>query len=135
MVVKPTAPAGLPATLPAHHILVSSGGQLLVASSAKPAIPPLSVSPLVTSVTAAMTQVPSLVGGRGHSDGLEMCNLSLVLSLRVLIAQAILTESLVLSEKLHIYCIPGFLKYGNDLFSPLLTALVCNVRIGSRLLA
>lgn len=68
MVVKP--PTGLPA-LPAHHILVSSGGQLLVASSAKPAMPPLSVSPLVTSVTAAMTQVPSLVGSRLGLSGME----------------------------------------------------------------
>jgi len=62
-------PSALPSALP--HILVSSGGQLLVATSGgaggalagsalapKPAaMPPLSVSPLVTSVTATMSQV------------------------------------------------------------------------------
>lgn len=63
------------ASLPAGHILVSSGGQLIMASTngvmAPPppkvitnasSMPPLSVSPMVTNVTAAVSQVIPAVG-------------------------------------------------------------------------
>lgn len=69
-IVKQSAPQGLPP----GHILVSSGGQIIMANTGNPqnsvmpppppkivtnqgAMPPMSVSPMITNVTAAVTQV------------------------------------------------------------------------------